>query len=150
MSLTRRDTIKSILSAAALSAVPAVAKAAIDAKPLTKAESIYAKIKELISKCEIERGLPLDPQMDIISINLPASFNRHDIDVMSRCFQKEFPTFRKSNFRVFKTLNGIVVDIARIADADYSDGDESLVIDPTYGICATMALDNGQIVTCKF
>lgn len=150
MSITRRDTIKSILAAAAVSAVPAVAEAAIDAKPQTKAESIYAKIKELISECEKKRDLPFDPQRDAISIHLPASFNRYDIDAMSRCLKREFPTCRKFYFKVFTILNWLHVDISRIAKADYSDGDEIFEIDPTYYSFATMFLDNGQIVAGKF
>lgn len=150
MKLTRRDTIKSILTAAAVSAVPAVAKAAIEAEPMSKAERIYASIKELISKCEAERGLPFDPKWDYIHIWLPASFNRYDIDATAKCFQREFPTFRKFCFKVFTAINVLDVNIYRIANSDYSDGDESFEIDPTYCSHAVMFLDDGQIVSDKF
>lgn len=147
MSLTRRDTIKSILAAAAVAAAPAVAEAAIAAKPLTKAESIYARIKELISKCEAERGLPFDPQWDSVIICLPASFDISDINATSKCFRMEYPTWRWGGFKVLKVANCLVVKIFRVVDRDK----ESVLyeIDPKYSIFATMFLDNGQIVTGK-
>lgn len=148
MSLTRRDTIKSILSAAAVSAVPAVAEAAIAAKPPTKVESIYARIKELISKCEAERGLPFDPQWDIVSISLPASFDLSDLNETSTCFRMEYPTWRWGGFKVFKVVNCLEVKIFRVVDAD--EGSDLYEIDPAYCASAVLSLRDGRIATSKF
>lgn len=146
MNTTRRDTIKSILAAAAIAAVPAVAEAAIAAKPLTKAESIYAKIKELISKCEKERGLPFDPQRDRVIICLPASFDLSDINETSKCFRMEYPSWRWGGFKVFKSADCLTVKISRMVDAD--EGSSLYEIDPAYSVAAVLFL--GQIVTFKY
>lgn len=143
MNTTRRDTLKSILAATAVAAVPAVVEAAIAAKPPTKAESIYAKIKELISKCEKERDLPFDPQRDIIEIYLPASFNRCDIDATTKCFLREYPTCRWFGFKSFKTFNGLTVDIDRVVDAD--DMGELHEIYPAFGTWSYMRFEDGKV-----
>ena len=148
MNTTRRDTIKSILAAAAVSAVPAVAEAAIAAKPPTKAESIYPRIKELISKCEKERDLPFDPQWDSVSISLPASFDLSDLNETSTCFREEYPTWRWGGFKFFNfTTDGLEVKIFRVVDAD--DGSGLYKIDQKYCSFATMFFDNGQILAGK-
>lgn len=148
MNTTRRDAIKSILSAAAVSAVPAVAEAAIAPKFPTKAESIYARIKELISKCEAERGLPFDPQWDLVSIYLPASFDISDLNATSKCFRMEYPSWRWGGFQVFKSAVFLEVEISRVVD---TDEESSLYeIDPKYCSYAAMFLDNGQIVAGKY
>ena len=148
MNLTRRDAIRSILAAAAVSAVPAVAKAAIDAKPLTKAESIYARIKELISRCEKMRDLPFDPKRDIIAIRLPASFGKGNLNATETLFQREYPTCLGYGFEVLKYADCIDVEINRVVDAD--EGSDLYEIDPKYCSLATMFLDNGQIVAGKY
>ena len=112
MSITRRDTIKSILSAAAaISAVPAVAKVVLKTNPPTKAESIHARIKKLISKIETIRESPINGRMDYIGISLPFNCNRDEI---SSCFFKEFPELRpNTSFNNFQTWDCLMVNINR-------------------------------------
>ena len=149
MNTTRRDAIRSILAAAAVSAVPAVAEAAIAAKPPTKVERIYAKIKELISLCEKERGLPFDPQWDSIMISLPVSFTLSNLIAMSKCFQMEYPTWGRGRFKFFKFAHCLEVEISRVV-VDADEGSALYEIAPRYCSFATMFLDNGQIVAGKF
>ena len=148
MSLTRRDTIKSILSAAAVSAVPAVAEAAIAPNPPTKAESIYARIKELISKCEKERGLPFDPQRDGIHIWLPSTSTPSDLKATENCFLQDHPTWLRIRFKVLDTDDVLGVNIFRVVNAD--EGRGLYEIDPAYCATAVLSLRDGQIVTYKF
>lgn len=143
MNITRRDTIKSILSAAAVSAVPAVAEAALETKTPTKAESIYARIKELISNCEKKRGLPFDPQRDIIEIYLPAFLDHSDMEATTKCFLREYPTCRWFGFKSFKTFNGLTVDINRVVDAD--DMGELHEIYPEFGTWSYMRFEDGKV-----
>lgn len=149
MSLTRRDAIKAAIATAAVAATPLAVKAAIAAKPPTKVESIYARIKELISRCEKERDLPFDPQWDSIIISLPRSFDISDINATSTRFRNEYPTWRWGGFKFFKfTTDGLEVKIFRVVDAD--DGCGLYKIDQNYCCFATMFFDNGQIVAGKF
>lgn len=148
MSLTRRDTIKSILAAAAVAAVPAVAEAALKTQPPTKAESIYAKIKELLSRCEAERGLPFDHQWDSITICLPVTFDISDLNATSRCFRMEYPNWRWGGFKIFKHSHCLEVDIFRMVDADNGNG--LYAIDTQKCSYATMFLNDGQIISGKY
>lgn len=145
MNLTRRQALKSLAVTAALAVVPSTVKA-IDISPKpkavvsytpTKAESIYAKIKELISKCEKERGLPFDPQRDIISIYLPASFGKGDLNATATLFQRDYPTCLRCAFRVFYRVEAIDVNMHRVADEGDSEGAVIWEVDPKYSISST-------------
>ena len=150
MNTTRRDTIKSILAAAAVSAVPAVAKAAIDAKPLTKADSIYAKIKALISECEKERGLPFDPQRDGIHIWLPSRCPPSDLKATENCFLQDHPNCLRVSFNVLDTADVLDVNIHRIVEPEDSIGAELYEIDPTQSVWSVLFLQDGQMITSKY
>ena len=150
MNITRRDTLKSILAAAAVSAVPAVAEAAIDAKPQTKAESIYAKIKELISLCEKERDLPFDPQWDGIHIRLPSTCTPSDLQATENCFLQDHPNCLRVSCKVLNTVDVLDVNLHRIVEPEDSIGAELYEIDLKYCSFATMFFDNGQMVAGKY
>lgn len=147
MNTTRRDTIKSILAAAAVAAVPTMAAAAVP-KTFTKYDSIYLRIIFLLSVIQKRRGFPYDQENDRIEIVIP--FDCEATEIRNR-FIKAFPVAKYyGHFNAFQNWDCLLVRVNRFVNADSHQQGEDMKWDLMNEVWAWMTpIDDGKSLECR-
>lgn len=147
MNTTRRDTIKSILAAAAVAAVPTMA-AAVVPEPFTKYDSIYRHIIFLLSIIQERRGFPYDQEKDRIEIVVPFDCEATQI---RKHFVEAFPVAKYyGHFNAFQTWDCLMVRVNRFVNADSHRRGEDMILDSKNEIWARMTpTEDGKFLKCR-
>ena len=132
MNITRREAVKSILSAAAVAAAPTMVDAAVGPIAITGAQPSPTKTEKLCDHIEClldlihgRRGFPYDHEKDAIKITVPFDC---DSKYIANRFVKEYPTSKYyGKFKAFLSYDCLLVEVNRFANADsYEEGQDMI------------------------